>query len=489
MSFLSLAFYPLLIGLIILYYNVPFKYRYLVLLAGSYIFYGWGNIKSLPVLISITFLSYVGGGLLQKRKNKYVYIIFFVANILVLVFFKYSSFISNNLVHVLSLIGITYIPMFNDALLPVGLSFYCFQATGYLNDVYRKGMTAIRNPLKYATFISFFPTVLSGPIQRSRDFFPQINNLKCFDSENAIKGTILFIWGLFEKNLVANNLSNISNKIYSNYEAYTSVYYVIAAVSFSLYIYADFSAYSDMARGIAKLFGIEIKKNFCNPYLSTSLSEFWTRWHVTLNDWFVENVYIPLGGNRKGKFRKYINMLIVFLISGLWHGASWHFIAWGGINGVFAVIGLIIKPVKEKFYNQLKVDQKLAGIVFLKQSVVFFFITLTWILFRNDFAESAHIIKSILHFYPVQLFDLELLSILGSAVTTFGIIITTMVFVIVQSQRQYELKYYQLFRTQPILLQCGLLAIVLYMSIFAIANAITVAGSVDVGQQFIYFQF
>ncbi len=292
MNFLSWSFAGFIAAFVIVYYCIPARYRYILLLAGSFIFYGWSDWHYLPILGGVILISYTGGMVLFRHKNRLIYLLFFAADLGVLAFFKYTNFFISNWD---AATGMSLAAL--DIILPVGLSFYVFQSISYLSDVYRKGLTPEKNILRYGAFASFFPTILSGPIQKSRNLLPQIRNPR-FDSEQAIKGTILFIWGAFVKICVANRLLTIVGTVFTSnaYLTYGTAYYIAAAVSFSLYIYADFSSYSDMAQGLAKVLGIDIGRNFRNPYLSTSLSEFWRRWHSSLNDWFVENIYIPLGG-------------------------------------------------------------------------------------------------------------------------------------------------------------------------------------------------
>lgn len=330
MNYISLEFYVFISIFLIIYYLIPQKYRYIAITVGSYFFYGYANVKMLVLLIIITGITYIGGWLIGQRKSKAVYVLFFGLMILILIGFKYINLIIQTFDLVNSRIGNNVGFSEINIVLPIGLSFIIFQACTYLGDVYKKNIVPEKNIIRYAAFIAFFPTVLSGPIQKARELMPQLKAPCDFDSERAKKGTIVFIWGCFEKLVVANKLLPIVDKVFNNYINYNSAYYIIAAVGFSLYIYADFSSYSDMARGISMLMGIKVSKNFDNPYLSVSTSEFWNRWHMSLNNWFVEYVYIPLGGNRRGMLRKYFNVFIVFLISGLWHGAYHHFIIWGG---------------------------------------------------------------------------------------------------------------------------------------------------------------
>ena len=317
MNYLTLSFLGFLVGLLVVYYLIPARYRYLVILVGSYIFYGLGHPKMLITLVGLTSVSYIGGLIIEKKESEVAFIASFTIEILVLMVFKYTNFILGNVNTILNKLGKS--STFNiewSVLLPVGLSFIVFQTCSYLSEVYRGKIAAEKNFLRYAAFAAFFPTVLSGPIQKARNLLPQIKEPKAFDYEQAQKGTILFAWGAFEKILVANNLSIIVSRILDDYMNHSSMEILIGACCFSLYIYADFNAYSDIARGVAKLLNIDVGRNFNNPYISKNTSEFWNRWHTSLNEWFIENLYIPLGGNRKGTVRKYLNVLVVFLVSG-----------------------------------------------------------------------------------------------------------------------------------------------------------------------------
>ena len=468
-----------------IYYLVPQKYRYIVILVGSYIFYGYGNYGLLLLLLTTTVITYLGGAVLEKFPRRSFLLLFFMANISILIIFKYTNFLIQNINLSFRVIGTSYIIEERDLILPVGLSFYIFQSCTYLTDIYRKNIKAEKNFLRYAAFVSFFPTILSGPIQKSRRLLPQIKEPRAFDSQEAKKGTILFIWGLFEKILVANSLSLISDKVYSDYMSYNSAYYIIAAISFSIYIYADFSAYSDMARGISRIMGINIDKNFNNPYLSCSTSEFWNRWHISLNSWFVENIYIPCGGNRKGNFRKYMNVLIVFWVSGLWHGTNWHFIMWGAVNGLLVIAGQIMNPLRERIYEKLNIHQGLESIRFLKRCAVFWMITLTWVFFENGIASSFYIIKNMLFFRVINFFNPDLLEIAGTNTATFVTIIVAIVFCLVQYRRQKESYYYQIFERQPLLFQSMLMALLIVCVFFSLVCS----SGTDVNTQFLYFQF
>ena len=485
MNYLSVVFLAFFLIFCIVYYMVKPQYRYIVIFIGSYIFYGYANLKMLFVLVGITLISYLGGMIIQKKRTHTAFIVSFSAEIMVLLVFKYTNFAIENINAIAERISSSL--FFNvdwDIVLPIGLSFMVFQACTYLTDVYKKNISAEKNLIKYGAFVAFFPTVLSGPIQKARNLLPQISNPKPFEYEQAKKGTMLFVWGAFEKIMVANKLSIIYTNILSDYLNHSSAEILLGAISFSLYIYADFSSYSDMARGVSKILGIDVGKNFNNPYLSHSTSEFWNRWHVSLNEWFIENVYIPLGGNRKGTVRKVINMLMVFFISGLWHGAYWHFIAWGVLNGIFAVIGQILKPLKSSFYKRLKIDEKVESIVLLKRIVVFYLITLTWVFFTSGIMDSLRICKRIILFDFLSIFDPGLLNIAGTVVSTFITVLATVFFCTVQVRRQDERLMYEIYDRQPFFLQCLPIAIMICICIFGAS-----ATDASVDTQFLYFQF
>lgn len=485
MNYLSFAFLGFFTGFVVIYYLLPAKYRYIAIFLGSYIFYGFGHPKMLLTLVGLTLISYIGGLLLEKNHSKNVFAISLLLEIVVLVVFKYTGFLLQNYNSLVERIHPALkLNMEWNILLPVGLSFIVFQTCAYLSDVYRGKFKAERNLIRYAAYAAFFPTVLSGPIQKARVLIPQIKEPRNFDVEQALKGTILFVWGVFEKVLVANNLNVIVTRILDEYSNHTSMELLIAACCFSFYIYADFSSYSDMSRGIAKLLNIDVGRNFSNPYVSRTTAEFWNRWHMSLNEWFIENVYIPLGGNRKGKVRKYINILIVFFISGLWHGAQWHYVIWGILNGVFVVIGQMIAPVKKKIYKVINVSEETESIVFIKQFIVFGLITMTWMFFHAGIRDALGICKRIMLFDFVSVFHPDLMNISGTAVETFATTAFTIFFCRVQLARQNEASAYARYMNQPFLIQCFIVAILICICIFGACNT-----NANVDAAFLYFQF
>lgn len=468
MSFIDVHFFVFIIIFLIIYYIVPKKYRYIPILIGSYLFYGFAEPKFLLYLIYSTVVTYLGGYAVSRRRSRPVLALFLSLNIGALIIAKYNAFFPVNL-------GI---------ILPIGMSFFVFQSTTYIIDIYRGRIELEKNFLQYASFVAFFPTILSGPIQKSRELLPQIKNPKGFSDDDMKKGTILFIWGCFEKLMISNRLYVIIDNIYSDNSVFTAPYYILAMLCFSLYIYADFSSYSDMARGVAKMMGIDVGKNFLNPYLSLSLSEFWNRWHTSLNSWFLENLYIPLGGNRKGALRKYINTMLVFLVSGIWHGALIHFVVWGGVNGALVVVENILTPFRKSVYTRLKIDESFESIVFLKRLKVYIILSITWLFFGTGLRQSINILETICMGHFIDYFDEGLLLVSGSSATTFLTIIFTLLFVVVQCKRTNEALYYVRFEKQPLPFQALLMATIVVLCIFGAFSSLA-----TVNTEFLYFNF
>ena len=484
MNFISLAFGVFIPIFLILYFVIPNKYRYILILIGSYVFYGYGNPGLLLFLVSTTIITYLGGLLIEKKESKGILILFFLLNILILIVFKYTNFAIQNVNILLMRFGSEGLKELS-LILPVGLSFYIFQSCTYLTDVYRKKISAEKNIMLYASFVSFFPTILMGPIQKSRELIPQLRAPKQYDYDRAEEGTVLFAWGLFEKILVANNLYIVVDRVYSDLETYGPMFILLAVVSFSIYIYADFSSYSDMARGIAMVMGIDVGRNFLNPYLSVTTGEFWNRWHASLNDWFKENIYIPLGGNRKGKLRKYINVMVVFLVSGLWHGSSWHFIIWGLLNGILVVFGNVLIPVKNRVYSAIGVDEDSQCLRTLKRMGVFILITLTWVLFQNGISETLYIYKQLANLRIFHFFNENIFSAAQTVPKTFATVLATLFFVFVQCKRQDEVALWSSIKAKPIIFRYFLLAVMIVVISFGIFTAI----DVEMSTKFVYFNF
>lgn len=354
-----LCFFPVVI---LMYFLIPHRFRYLFLLASSYYFYMCWNYKYALLMALSTVITYLSGliigsvygkkELLSPRRWRFfrkatVFISFFL-NLSILFFFKYFNFVSGSITRLFLAMGIVLQQPKVDVILPVGISFYTFQALSYTMDVYRGEIAPERNLLKYALFVSFFPQLVAGPIERSKNLLHQISEVHQFQWSRVKSGLLLMCFGYFQKVVVADRLAILVNQVYNHYQVYEGLEIALATVFFAFQIYCDFASYSNIAIGAARVMGFRLMENFNTPYFSTSVTEFWHRWHISLSTWFRDYLYIPLGGNRKGTLRKYINLMVVFLVSGLWHGASWHFVAWGGLNGLYQVVESASKPLRDK---------------------------------------------------------------------------------------------------------------------------------------------
>lgn len=346
-SFSYLLFFPVVF---IIYFVLPAKIRHLWLLAASYFFYMQADVRYLYLLLALTLLSYIGGiaiwqakTLLRPALSKVLFIFTVVCNLGILGYFKYTNFLLENLNKILSLLHVEKQFALTEVLLTMGISFIVFQSVSYTADVYRGTIPAEKNILYFALYLAFFPKLISGPIERADDILKQIHAPSAFSLKNLKEGLSLILMGLFYKLVFSDNVAAIINPVFASYQEYSGLLLVFALVLFKFQIYADFAGYSYIAIGSAKAFGFQLTNNFEAPFHSESVSEFWRRWHITLNNWLRDYLYIPLGGNRKGSVRTYFNTLVVFLLSGLWHGAEWSYLVWGGLNGLYIVAENIIK--------------------------------------------------------------------------------------------------------------------------------------------------
>ncbi len=330
---------------------IPKKARGIWLLVASYYFYMSWNAQYAVLIGGSTIITYCSGLLIGKFngegvksgviKKKITLILCIAINLGILAVFKYGNFVIESINSLLNGLHISAIERRFDLLLPVGISFYTFQALGYIIDVYRGDVEIEKNFPRYALFVSFFPQLVAGPIERSKNLLSQmkhIEDIKLYNSKRVTSGAIMMVWGLFMKMVIADRVSLLVDTVFDNYRMYGSTELILAAIGFTIQIYCDFGSYSIIAIGAAKIMGFELMENFNTPYFARNIREFWSRWHISLSTWFRDYLYIPLGGNRKGKLRKAINIMIVFLVSGLWHGADWSFIVWGGIHGLYQVM-------------------------------------------------------------------------------------------------------------------------------------------------------
>lgn len=334
-----LIFFPVVI---LCYYVLPAKVRYLWLLAASYFFYMCWNARYALLMLFSTAVTFFCGLLLEKIKGadwgahkveigkKCCVAGSFFLNLAVLFWFKYFNFAVQNIELIMNAFHVEMNPPKVDILLPVGISFYTFQALGYTMDVYRDEISAEKNFFRYALFVSFFPQLVAGPIERSKNLLNQLKVPAKFNVERAKWGLLTMAWGLFLKLVIADNIAPLVDSFYENAQEHSAMALLTVTILFAFQIYCDFQGYTQLAIGSALVLGIRINENFNTPYLAGSIKDFWRRWHISLTSWFTDYLYIPLGGSRKGKLRKQLNTMLVFLCSGLWHGAAWHYIAWGG---------------------------------------------------------------------------------------------------------------------------------------------------------------
>ena len=384
-----LVFFPIVTAI---FFVIPRKLKTLWLLVTSYYFYMSWNPKYAALIAISTIITFISGVIIEKTKGWYgkklVVITSLVSNLVILGIFKYADFALQTLSLIISQMGLETIDKRLDLLLPVGISFYTFQALSYTIDVYRGNIKAERNVLRYALFVSFFPQLVAGPIERSGNLLCQIQKLaetKLWDFVRVREGLLLMTWGLFQKLVIADRASILVNQVYSNYRDYGFLELVIASVLFAFQIYCDFGGYTNIARGAARVMGISLMQNFQQPYFAANIRDFWRRWHISLTSWFTDYLYIPLGGNRKGTVRQYVNILIVFGLSGLWHGASWHFVAWGGVHAGYQIVGNIKKQVQRKLGIEVKdvihnsFSQRLG-----KRITTFVLVDIAWVFFAAD---------------------------------------------------------------------------------------------------------
>jgi len=425
-----LIFFPIVL---LVYYVIPNKIKNLWLLVASYYFYMCWNAKYAILILASTFITYVSGLAIERWKYKKIVVaLSFISNLSILFFFKYTNFV----IELINGLSNSLHIMFNvpsvDILLPVGISFYTFQALSYTMDVYRKEIYAERNFINYALFVSFFPQLVAGPIERSKNLLKQLAVPRRFDYDLAREGLLLMIWGYFLKIVLASRLAIFVDTVYRDYEKFGGAYLIIATMLFAVLVYCDFAGYSTIAMGAAQILGIKLMDNFNAPYLAGTVAEFWRRWHISLTSWFKDYLYIPLGGNRKGTTRKYINKMIVFLVSGLWHGANMTFIVWGGLNGLYQVIGEITLTTRRSIKKVLGINEKSTGYKIISILITFMLVDFSWIFFRaSSYADAINIIKSIFSVHnPWILFDGSLYTC-GLDYKNFGLMIVCIIILLI----------------------------------------------------------
>ncbi len=394
MQFDSIDFAVFLAIVFVLYWfvmNKSLRVQNALVIVASYVFYAYWDWRFLSLIAVSSIVDYaVGIGLLKTespRARKLLLLVSIVVNLGILGFFKYYNFFVDSFIEAFSLVGYRFNARALNIVLPVGISFYTFQTLSYSIDVYRRRLEPTRDIIAFFAFVSFFPQLVAGPIERATSLLPQFQRKRTFDYEQAVDGMRQILWGLFKKIVIANNCATCVNDIFSNYTHYSGSTLVLGAFFFAFQIYGDFSGYSDIAIGVARLFGFNLMRNFAYPYFSRDIAEFWRRWHISLSTWFRDYVYIPLGGNRGGTFKQIRNILIVFVVSGLWHGANWTFVIWGLLNAI-CLLPLVLTHHNKKHSHIVAESRLLPSFKELIQMAITFSITLLgWVFFR---AESMH---------------------------------------------------------------------------------------------------
>lgn len=399
-SLLFLLFFP---TVVLIYFLLPHKYRWFFLLVASYYFYmNWQPVYALLISFSIL-TTWVCGILVDnsadKCRRKIYLTISLIINFGILFFFKYFNFINTSVFSALEYFHLRWEVPNLDVLLPVGISFYTFQAVGYTIDVYRREIKAERHIGIYALFVTFFPQLVAGPIERSKNLLPQFREIKKLDRQNLSAGFKMVLWGFFLKIVLADRLGLYVDAVFNNVEQHNGTSHALASFFFAFQIYGDFAGYSLIAIGVARMMSFTLMTNFRRPYFATSITSFWSRWHISLSTWFKDYLYIPLGGNRVSKSRRYFNLFITFLVSGIWHGANFTFVIWGALHGLYSIIekglGLERKNLQNKF--SLKV---LINII-----ITFLLVDFAWIFFRaNTLCDAATIISKIFTSFGSMLF-------------------------------------------------------------------------------------
>lgn len=415
MLFTSWQFFLMLPCILFLYFLIPGSWRVCYLLAVSCLFYASFHPVYLTVIVAVTALSWYGGLSLERKRKKQEppgrpFYLYAGICLLFLLVFKYTGFVLDNLHRLSALFSGPSLELPFSLVMPVGISYYTFQVIGYLIDVSRGRIEAERNFLYYALYVSFFPKVISGPIERAEAFLPQIRSCpaqKLWDGGRVRDGLVLMMWGYFQKLVIADRLAILTGEVFGNYAGYGSVELFVAAAAFYVQLYTDFDGYTNIARGLAKVMGFSLAENFRAPFLAGSIREYWSRWHISLSTWLRDYVYIPLGGNRKGTLRRYVNLLLTFLVSGFWHGAAWNFVFWGMLHGIFEVAEAVTAPWIRRMNDCLHTRTESFSYRLLRRGKCWLLVCFAYIFFKVPTAADGfrYLKRMVSKWNPWALFD------------------------------------------------------------------------------------
>lgn len=468
-------FLPVVLSLYWLLSNRPLRYQNLLLLLASYFFYGCWDYRFLLLLFFSTALDYVSGIMIHKARNAGTARMWLWLSISInlgfLAVFKYYNFFIDSFASGLASLGINSSLTTLNIILPVGISFYTFHGLSYIIDIYKQRVTPETDFINYSVFVSFFPLLVAGPIERATHLLPQISKRRLFDRNDFVDGLRQILWGLFKKVVIADQCAAIVDPVFAEPGAYSGADLFLAAVLFSIQLYGDFSGYSDIALGTARLFGIDLLRNFAYPFFSRDIAEFWRRWHISLSSWFRDYVYIPLGGSAKGKAVTLRNVLVVFLLSGLWHGANWTFLLWGLVHALF-FIPLLLLNSNRRNLGTVAASGNLPGFRdMLSMGITFLLVVFAFVLFRAESVTAASD-------YYSNMFSLSLFSLPVSRPITLLFFIWML----------FSMEWKGRFELHPLrgtlLPSAGVFRWGLYY--FLVFFILYYSGS---GQQFIYFQF
>lgn len=485
MSIISLKFILFVFAILIIYYCIPIlNAQKIILLAANILFYLSFGLENLFLLFSMIIISYFCSIFLKKKAKKRVLFLSIFLCVAPLLLFKYYNFTLSSFNALLTKYHFPVMPFPALKLIePLGISFFTFKIISYLCETYKQSFHKKYSLLDYAIYISFFPTITSGPIDAPETFLQQLQNRKIYQHRTFIEGCLITLFGFFEKMIVADRLNPIVNHIFGNYSDYTGFPLLITSILYSLQIYLDFSGYTLIVTGIARAMDIRCSNNFEQPYFSTSIQEFWRRWHISLSSWLKNYIYIPLGGNRKGTLRKNANLLATFFVSGIWHGAGWNFIFWGLLHGCYQVVGGLTNPIRTKIKKRFHISETKFEHC-MQIIITFLLVNFAWVIFwsSKSLSTGLHIIRSMfplnhVHFdwlYDTGISQTEILILLGA-----GAIIW-----LIDYLRYHQQKLLERFFRCNIILRYG----ILYFLIFAILITGYYGAGFD-SSAFIYFQF
>lgn len=491
MLFNSLEFLVFLPIVFILYWTCPKRLKWIILLVSSYIFYMWWNWKLVFLILFTTIISYICGIFIDKYHDRLkLKKTFLITGLLlcfgVLLFFKYFPFLSSVYSDIISIFGGKRINGYFDIMLPVGISFYTFQTASYVVDIYKGSIKPEKHFGYYALFVTFFPQLVAGPIERPQDLLPQLKEEKSIKKIDYSGGLRIMLIGFFKKIAIADILGIYVNAVYTNVADANGLTVLIASLLFAVQIFCDFSGYSDIAVGCAKLFGVNLTENFNNPYGAKNIKDFWNRWHISLSKWLRDYIYFPLGGSRCSKVRWGVNVMVVFLVSGIWHGANYTFIIWGLLHGAFQVIGVLTLNFRNRIWEKIKVNPKGKMISVFRIIGTFILVDFCWIFFRaNTISDAGIAISKIFtdwsftsEFFKSSLDSLKLSlnGVLYVAVVIFSL-------PLIEEIKNLENTSYSIFSKS--LVRYG---VYLFLAWFVVCSWIYLQAS-DIGSSFIYFQF